>query len=252
MTQVANLANKQKKTILMLLTAIVAVAAAYGIYVGRKVEYHAAGSEALFHAREVFGKEMSAVLDSLKPKSVLEAEKAAEKADKKKTAKVTPTEEWNPAEAKFDVSSQLKAGLAAMDLVASKYDGTLAAFEARLLVGNAYYDHGGDAASLKKAYEYYKMAADKAPGTEQSIAGLYAAGYAQEAMGNCADAVKTFDQALNYGKSIHQADLLKAQARCYTTLGNKADAARVYDKLALLFPGSETSRYAQAKKADLK
>jgi hypothetical protein len=47
MTQVANMANKQKRTILMLVTGIFAVAAAYGVYATRKSEHQAAGAEAL-------------------------------------------------------------------------------------------------------------------------------------------------------------------------------------------------------------
>lgn len=242
MTQVANVANKQKRMILMILTGIFAVAAAYGIHMTRKSEHQAAGAEALYKARTIFGKEVESALETLRPKTKAPAKKGAP----------TPLDDWNPAEAKFDVATLVKSGIGAMEQVASNFDGTLAAFEARLLVGNLFYDHDSSPENFKKAYAYYKAAADRAPGNDQAIAGLYAAGFAQEALGNCADAVKTFDQALNYGKSMHQADLLKAQARCYETLGKKEDAIRSYEKLISVFPNSEHSRFAQTKKADLK
>ena len=94
-------------------------------------------------------------------------------------------------------------------------------------------------------------AASAAPSNEQAISALYNLGYTQEALGRCADSVKSFDRALNSGSGPFLGELLRGKARCQETLGDKAGAKSTYENMIKQLPGSEYAKIAEAKKAAL-
>lgn len=243
MTRLATSASKQRKLVLVAAVIFVAAALAASLYLSRRKEFRAQGSEALYKARETLDAEMKALAESMKP--------AAPKADPKAKTPAPPVMAPDVSFAKFDVDQKLKGGVAALERVADEYGSTLAGFDARMQLGSLYFDHAESPAAFEKAASWFEKAAASAPSREQGASALYSLGYTQESLGKCGDAVKTFDRALASGASYVLGDLLRAQGRCYETLGDKEGAKKAYDRLIKDLPGTEDARFAELKKATL-
>jgi tetratricopeptide (TPR) repeat protein len=244
MTRIATTASKQRKLVAVGGVIFIAAALAASLYLTKRNAYRAQASEALFKARTTLTAEMKSVADSLKPPAKPEAKGA-----KKEAAK--PDVGANIEFAKFEVDEKLKGGVTALERVAEEFSSTLAGFDARMQLGSLYFDHATGPAAYEKAATWFEKAANGAPSSEQAASALYSLGYAQESLGRCGDAVKTFDRALNSGATYVLGDLLRAQARCYETLGDKENAKKSYDRLAKSLPNTEDAKFAEMKKASL-
>jgi tetratricopeptide (TPR) repeat protein len=250
MTRLATTASKQRKLVLVAAVIFVAAALAASLYLTKRNAFRAQGSEALFKARQTLNDEMKAVAQAMKPAA------PAAKVDPKKAKDAKAPAEAAASAAdiqysKFEVDEKLKGGVAALERVADEFGSTMAGFDARMQLGSLYYDHATSPAAYEKAAQWFEKASASAPSREQGASALYSLGYAQESLGRCGDAVKTFDRALASGASYVLGDLLRAQGRCYVTLGDKENAKRSYDRLIKEMPNSDDSRFAESRKAAL-
>jgi TolA-binding protein len=246
MTRIATTASKQRKLVVLGGVIFIAAALAASLYLTKRNAFRAHGSEALFKARATLAAEMKVIANSLKPPAKPEV-KGAKKDAKAEKPEAAPNVDF----VKFEVDEKLKGGVAALERVSEEYASTLAGFDARMQLGSLYYDHATGPAAYEKAATWFAKAADGAPSSEQAASALYSLGYAQESLGKCGDAVKTFDRALNSGATYVLADLLRAQARCYETLGDKENAKKSYERLAKSLPNTEDAKFAEMKKAAL-
>lgn len=245
MTRIATAASKQRKLVIAAGIVVLAAALAASLYLSKRSAFRSQASEALFKARTKLAADMKAYGDSLKPAETPAKDAKAKTA--KKEAPAAPSLEF----VKFDVSAKLKDGIAALEKVAEDFPGTMAGFDARMELGGLYYDHAENSAAYEHAARWFESASTSAPANEQTIAALYNLGYAQEALGKCADSVKTFDRALNSGSGPLLGELLLSKARCQLTLGDKAGAKGTYESLIKQLPNTEYAKQAETKKAAL-
>lgn len=245
MTHIAKAASKQRKLVFVVVAIVVLVLAAFSIYTTKRSSRIAAGKDALFKARQLLETELAAVSSAMKPPAPV-----AVKADPKKPA--APETPFSIDAVRFDVTAKLPKSIPAFEAVAKEYDGTPPGYDAKIEVAHLYYDHGMKSEDFAISAKWFESASANAPETSATVAALHGLGYAEEAAGNCDGAVKTFDRALNYGNTLQQLDLLKAQARCYETLKNTASAKTAYGKIASMFPNTDSARYAQNKLTALK
>lgn len=241
MTRMATTAAKQKKLVAVTIVILLAATLAASLYLNKRNAFRVQASEALFKARQALSVEMKTYAESLKPVA-----KPAAKKDEKAIAAL-PNIEF----VKFDVDAQLKAGIAALEKVAAEFPGTQPGFDAKMQLGSLYFDHATSPAAYGLASQWFEKAAATAPSNEQSITALYNLAYAQEALGRCADSVKTFDRALNSGSGPLLAELLRGKARCQETLGDKVAAKATYENMIKLLPNTEAAKFAEMKKASL-
>lgn len=241
MTHIATTASKQRK--LVIVCSVIAIAGLFAgsLYLTKRNSYRAQANEALFKARQTLDSELKAFSESLKP--------AAKPKSAKKPAEETAAP--NVMFMKFPVEEKLKGGIAALERVSEDYSSTLAGFDAKMQLASLYFDHATDAAAYEKAAKWFERAANGAPSSDHAGAALYGLGYTQEALGKCDEAVKTFERAANSGANALLGDLLRAQARCYETLGDSANAKKTYERIEKELPQSEDAQFAARKKASL-
>ncbi len=241
MTQIAMSATKQKRLLFVGVVILLAATLAASLYLTKRNAFRAQASEALFKARSTLETEMKAFATSIAP--------PAKKADPKKPAAPVPPPSTDFV--KFDVDTKLAGSIAALEGVAKTYPNTLAGFDAKMELGSIYFEHGEGTAAYEKALRWFESAASSAPGDEYSSTALYSQGYAQEALGQCAEAVKTFDRAVNAGAGPLLGELLRAKARCQEISGDKAGAKTTYESITKQLPNTEHARFAETKKATL-
>jgi tetratricopeptide (TPR) repeat protein len=246
MTRIATAATKQRKLVIVMSVILIAAALAASLYLSKRASFRGQASEALFRARTKLETEMKSVSDAMTPPPAAPAKDAKGKPVAKPAASA-PAIEF----AAFDVDAKLKDGIAALQKVAEDYPATLAGFDAKMQLGSLYFDHAANPASYEQALKWFDAAATSAPSNEQSIAALYSEGYAQEALGKCAEAVKTFDRALNSGSGPFLGELLRGKARCQETLGDKTSAKATYENIIKQLPNTENAKFAETKKATL-
>ncbi len=247
MTRIATVASKQRKLVIVAGVILLAAALAASLYLTKRNTFRGQASEALFHARAKLNAELKLIADAGKPTEVATKEDPKAKAAKK----VAPAASLSIEFAKFDVDGKLKDGISALTKVTEEFPSTLAGFDAKMELGSLYFDHGENAAAYEHSAQWFESAAASAPSNEQSITALYNLGFAQEAMGKCGDAVKTFDRAMNSGSGPFQGELLRGKARCQETLGDKAGAKATYENIIKQLPNSESAKFAETKKATL-
>ena len=240
MTHIATTANKQRKLLIVGGVVVLAATLAASLYLSKRNTFRAAAADALFHARSKLADEMKALAPAPAP-----IEKDAK--GKAKPAAPVPSMEF----AKFDVDSKLKEGVAALQKVAEDFPATLAGYDSKMELGALYFDHAENPAAYERALRWFEAAGSSASTTDQTIASLYSLGYTQEALDRCADAVKTFDRALNSGSGPFLGELLRAKGRCQEKLADKAGAKATYDSLIKQLPGTEHAKFAEMKKASL-
>jgi tetratricopeptide (TPR) repeat protein len=243
-TQLAITASKQRKLVFVGVGLMLAFLAAYSIYTGKKNSRDQASQQAFFAAKLSLDSELETVTRELKPRPATPTTKKESKAQPQVDAPIDIAAiEFTP----FNVKQKLQKSIPAFEGVAKNFDGTLAGFNAKMTLGNLFFKNGNSLEDTLMAAQWFEAASTNAPKTEFTVAALSSLGYAQEVMGKCDLAIKSFDKALNYGDSLHQIDLLKSKARCFETLGDKNQAKATYEKLISIAPQSEAARYAQNK-----
>ena len=122
-----------------------------------------------------------------------------------------------------------------------------AAFDARLKLGDLYYNHGDSV----KALIWFQKAAETSPRAFEKVFALSSVGYAQENQGKYPEAITAFQTALDMGEPAMRADLLLSLARCNEATHDLAKARSLYDQVLVEFPNSENSQLAELFKSQL-
>ena len=149
---------------------------------------------------------------------------------------------------KMDVDTEFKDAVGKLQAVADKYNGTMPAFEARLFLGNLYYNHG----ESEKSLPWYLKASESASGSMEKAFAYSALGYAQENAGKNQDALDSFDKALNQGEGMIKGDVLLAIARNQTKLGKTDQVKATYDRIIKELANTEYAKTAENLKAQTK
>ncbi len=165
-------------------------------------------------------------------KAAAKKDEAAE--DEKPTAEAV-------AYRKFDVDSKIPTGVKSLTAVAQKFSGTRSAFEARLALGDLYYQHG----QAEKSVPFYEEASKSAPSTFDRALAYYSLGYAYENAAKLPEAQQAFDRALSMGETGLRGELLLSIARVQEARGQKDDAKKSYERIISELPNSEYSRSAE-------
>lgn len=214
------------------------------------------GRDALYVAQKTIDTDLTAIAQAKKPavapKVVPAAKNPAEQraADQKaaeELAATAKTDLQSMSFEKLDVDAKLAKGVQELTQVANTYSGSRVGYEAKLSLGDLYFNHG-DAA---KATPWYQGAVADAPALSDKAIALYALGYSLESAGKPADAVTQYQNALNLGDAGLKGDLLLATGRCYELLNDKAKARSQYDQVISQLSNTSYSKSAEAFKAQL-
>lgn len=227
------------------LAIVIGLVMVLGVVGGLMANRHEAKSgeakSALFLAQKAYDTEMKSLAGIKAPAAGAdEKAKAAEEAASSKRLDELSLQ-------KFDVEAKLPTTVAKYKEVITQFGGTRAAHEARMGLGDLYFNHG-DAA---KAIPFYKEGADSAPGNFEKSLALSALGYAYENSGKPNDAVAAFEKALNLGEAGIKGDVLLAIARSQVALHDTAKARSTYDQIISQLPNTESAKMAEALKAKL-
>ncbi len=211
-------------------------------------------SDALYLAEKTLNTEIKAIADSNKPPASAKANTTSATANTAKTGdkKDTASEESRLAgEAreklryqKMDVDAKLPGAVKKLIQVEQSFTGTRSAFEARLKLGDLYYNHGDYA----KALPWFQKAIDSAPAKLEKALALSSLGYTYENLSQLNDAIQSYQKANNLGQSSVKGDLLLGIARCYEALHDSAKARSTYDQILTELPNTEFSKSAELYK----
>lgn len=242
--------NLSKNTGALLgLSALVIALGAGGAYLashGKTKESDA--RNAMFKARQSYDKELAAL--AVTTSSGASSGIPKETTDKKDSEK-TITSPADPAEGaafrKVDVESKFAESLKSYREVAEKFDGTRAAFESNLTIGDLFFNHG----EAGKAVPYYEKAKGMASGKIEKAMSEYALGYGLEASGKPAEAIVSYEKALKETDTGLKGDILLAIARSHEAKQEKTQALATYDQVLTQLPNTEYAKTAEIFKARL-
>lgn len=150
-----------------------------------------------------------------------------------------------PKDATWEQS--VKEDLGKVEAFAKDHKGTQASFEALLLVGDAYFDHGNYA----KASEYYKQALDGGLSRSMKALAQHSLAYAHENAKQNDQAIESLKQVIASGEKSLKGDSLMALARNFAAKGDKAKATEYYEQVTKDFPNSALAKTAEAQKLTL-
>jgi tetratricopeptide (TPR) repeat protein len=243
-----------------IVTAIVGAVIVVGVIGGVLANRHEGKSDearnSLFLAEKTYDIEMKSVA-GVKPPAPLTPPAAGDKAAAEKAAaaqKAASADQANSAKKmeelayqKLDLDAKFPETVKKYKDVISQYSGTRAAHEARMGLGNLYFNH----AQADKALPYFKDAVDSAPGHFEKALALSALGYAYENSGKPNEALPVFEKALNLGEEGIKGDIWLAIARCQEALHDTAKARSTYDQIITKLPTSDAAKSAEVLKAKL-
>lgn len=261
--------SKNRGAMLGVVGGVIVVCAVAGWVMNRNDSRSEAGKNALFLAQKTLEREMKTAAGV--PDLAKESAKAPAKADDKAVAAKAAADAAARAAAEkrletlqfslLDVDVKFPETVKKYQDVIQQFGDTRAAYEARMALGNLYYQHGEAA----KAVTVLKDAVSHAPrGLEKAYAGS-ALGYALENSGQAAPAVEAFEKALDAAGGQNGAsavakdaqlgairgDLLLSIARNYEILKDTAKARAAYDRIGTELPNSEAAKTAESLKAKL-
>ncbi|MBY0472650.1 hypothetical protein K2X30_15905 [bacterium] len=131
--------------------------------------------------------------------------------------------------------------------VVQKFPSSRAAFEARLALGDYYFNHN----EAEKSLEWYQGAADTAHNGFEKALSLYSLGYSFEKVDKHADAATAFEKGVGMGIAGLKGELLLGAGRNYSLAKNKAKAVSTLDQVIKELPNSPYSHEAQKLKGQL-
>lgn len=120
-------------------------------------------------------------------------------------------------------------------------------FEARMVLGGLYFDHGAPA----KAVTEYEAAAQSAPTQLDKGLAWNLVGTARESVGQFKEALEAFEKAVSSGESVVQADALFGVARSALKLENSKRSREALEQVKKQFADSPEAARADALLADL-
>ncbi len=247
---------KEHKEIIAVLGGIVAIgfvgALAFSRYEGKSEQ----AREAYYLALKTFESEMKPLIEKAKtslpepksePKSKVASKDDAARQKAREEAQAMGLAITKVTFQKLDVDTAFPESVKRFKEVDEKFAKARAGYEARMKLGNLYYEHG----EYAKALPWFEKAQTTAPnGFEKSIA-YTAIGHVQENLGKPTAAVMSFQKAIDSGAGINKGDLLIAIARCYESAHDTAKANSTYDQIISDMPNSEQARYAEILKGKL-
>ncbi|MBL7715769.1 MAG: tetratricopeptide repeat protein [Bdellovibrionales bacterium] len=198
--------------------------------------------DALYVARQSIEKELQVIADREKP-----TQPPATKGKDGKEVKSEPVKATleDVAYKKLDVAATFPESQKKLTEVFEKHSGTRAAFEARLAMGDLFYDHG----QAENAIAHYEAASKIAPKAFEKAMAFYALAYANENAGKYGDAAAAFDRALSLGETSLRAELLTGLGRVHGLNKNVAEANKALDKVISEFPTSDHAKAAELLKS---
>jgi len=237
---------KNTRSLVIVLVVLAIVGTVIGFILNKKENQSEEARNALFIAQQSVNAQLKAIGDKEQMNTVAKEVKA-----EKAGAKVPPAKNIDfdaLTYQKLDVDSNFGEAISKLTAVSEKYNGTRPAFEARLYLGNLYYNHGESSKSLN----WYVKASESANGSMEKAFAYSALGYAQENAGKNQDALDSFDKALNQGEGMIKGDVLLAVARNQTKLGKADQAKTTFDRIIKELPNTEFSKTAENLKAQTK
>lgn len=142
----------------------------------------------------------------------------------------------------------LKGDISKLEEFAKNNQGTQAAFEAYLLLGDTYYERD----SFEKASEYFKQATANAPSRSMKALAQHSLAYSFEGSKKHDEAIEQLRQVLASGEKPLRGDALMALARNFQLKGDKPKAVEQYDQVIKDFPNSALAKAAEAQKSALR
>ena len=141
----------------------------------------------------------------------------------------------------------VQSDITKVESFAKDHKGTQASFEALLLIGDAYFDHG----NYSKASDYYKQALDGNRSRSMKALAQHSLAYAHENNKQHDQAIEYLKQVIASGEKSLKGDTLLALGRNFAAKGDKAKASEHYDQVAKEFPNSALAKTAEAQKLAL-
>lgn len=253
---------KNSRAVIVIFGLVLLSTAAIAYFQARREAQAGVGRNELYLAKQAVDQELVAFAaadpqwKAQAAKTLAERKKALEKnAPKnpkdKKAAEESVQEEKPTADAvafrKMDVDAVVPEGVKKLRAVIEKHSGTRSGFEARLALGDLYFNHG----QADKAVPLYEEATKSSPGTMEKALAFYSLGYAQEGSGKFEQAQQSFDRALSMGETGLRGELLLSVARVQEARGQKDEAKKTYDRIVSELPNSDYSRSAETYRAEL-
>ena len=233
---------ERRKELLAVLVAFVLVGIGISLYLNHKENQAELARAAFFKAEQVLESELKVIAEA----NVPPAEKK-KNTDSKGQEPPQQSSVEKIAYKKFAVDSQLAKSTTMFRDVEKKYKGTRSAFDARLALGDLYFDHG----DAEKSISWYEKATKTAPSKADKTIAFYALGYAYENTKKLSDALGAYEKALASDNGTLKGDLLLALARCYEGQRDISKAKITYDKIIAQLPNTDSAKSAEVFKANL-
>lgn len=243
--------QKNIKALIALAIVVILGGIAAALVMNHRAEETDQGRNALFTARKDLDEALKKIAETTVPATKMEAKAAtAQKSAKSPADKgETKTPEVS-ADAvmfdRFDVDSKLGTPVREIEAVTAAFPKTRPAYEAMMILGKLYLDHG----QADKALGWFQKATENSSALDKALA-WSGVGYANENLGKYKDAVAAFDQGLNMGEPVIKGDLMMAKARSYQAIPDVNQARATYDQIISQLPNTEYSKTAESMKARL-
>lgn len=207
-----------------------------------------AGNNLLYQAQKSIEDESKALIpvtsDKTKGDEAKKNEKAPDESAKTEASLAALTYR------KLDVDAKYPNSVKKLKAVIDQYTGTRAGFEAAMILGTLYNNHGDPA----KAVSWFMQANATARAHLDQVMSMASLGYALEGAGKYAEAADSLQKAITLvatDQTTVKADFLLALARNQELMGDKAKARASYDLLISQSPNTDQARSAELLKAQL-
>jgi tetratricopeptide (TPR) repeat protein len=223
------------------------IASGVAIFVmSKKEEKVDQGRNALYLAEKNLDEQMKKMAQPVDP-----ATKAADTSKDPKVASAARMKEAAEADAAsyqhFDVDAKLPETVKQLQAIGQDYPNTRPGYEAMMLLGKLYLDHG----QATKAQDWFMKSTESAPTKLDKALAWSSVGYANENDGKFKEAIEAFDKAVSQGEGVIKGDVMMGKARSYQALKDNAQAKATYDQIISQLPNTEYSKSAESLKARL-
>ena len=229
--------SKQTGLLLVFLGALLGLGVLAALYMNHLDSRSEAARNALFSGDKAMETEMKALATAESPKALKDS------ADKIAPEALAETVAYK----KLDVDRQFPETVKKLQEVDATFGNTRSAYEARLKLGDLYYNHS----EFSKAVPWYEKASDTAPNNFEKAVAFSSLGYTQENLGKPSEAIQAFQKALNLGEGSLKGDLLLGLARSYEAMHDSANARSTYDRILSELPNTDSAKSAEIFKSQI-
>lgn len=238
---------KNTRALWVVLGISLVVAVGIGLILNRMEARGQSAQNALYAAQKAVESDLKTLALARFPKDPAKSEDGAVKDKAQKELMESAANLEKVSALRFDVDAEIKEGVKKLNQVLKDYEGTRAAFEARLTLADLYFDHG----QVEKSLSHYEAAASKAPTALDRVLALKALGATHESLKKYPEAVVAYEKAVGSGDGFLKPQLLLSIGRTYELSGDPAKAKLKYDEILSQFPNTEASQAAEQAKARL-